>query len=171
MFSYSWKLLFLIAVLHIAASFFINRLSYRRLASLRLFLSTKSWEHDGEIYNTVFRIRLWKDYVPSAGPFDKKDLKGDSAAYLSVFILETVRAEIAHIVCLALSWFVILSAKETVSWALPVFFTVINLPCILIQRYNRPRFERLLKKRKSPLIIPEEESGGLTDRVRSLRRK
>ena len=109
--------------------------------------------------------------MPSAGSLGKKDRKVESGGYTSGFLLETVRAEIARIVCLALSWFVILSAKETVSWALPVFFTVINLPCILIQRYNRPRFERLLKKRKSPLIIPEEESGGLTDRVRSLRRK
>lgn len=146
-----------VALCQIIVSRFINRMSYDSLAALRLRLRPRVWEAEGEIYQRVFRIRSWKDYVPSVGPFDKKDLKGGQSGYISVFILETVRAEFAHLSCLAIAYAVSVICRHEISWIVPAFFTVINLPCIMIQRYNRPRFEKVLRKRGSPLIIPEDE--------------
>lgn len=86
-------------------------------------------------------------------------MKGDDAAYISIFILETVRAEVAHVLCLSVTLLLSLYHRQPYSAFIPVFYLVINIPCILIQRYNRPRLERVLKMHSSRLVIPEEETG------------
>lgn len=150
-------LFFVIVGLHILASCISNSLSYSQLASLRLHLATQDWEDEGEIYHRFFRIRKWKDHVPTAGPFDKSRLRSLEGDYLSLFILETVRAEVAHTLCLASCCLALLVYTKPYSICIPLFFTLINLPCIMIQRYNRPRLERVLKRRGTPLSIPQTQ--------------
>ena len=65
----------------------------------------------------------------------------------------------AHTLCLASCYLALLVYTKPYSICIPLFFTLITLPCIMIQRYNRPRLEQVLKMHSSRLVIPEEETG------------
>ena len=112
------KLFICIALCHILVSYFVNRVPYRTLASLRL--RTVPYKKEREIYEKVFHIK-------SAGPFDKKVMKGNGAEYLSLFILETVRAEAAHMICLLVTFLVLLVYDQQYGWFIPAFFIMVNL--------------------------------------------
>ena len=56
----------------IIASYLVNTLSYNSLYKLYPYFRTRKWEKDGRIYQDIFRIKLWKEYIPSVGAFDKK---------------------------------------------------------------------------------------------------
>lgn len=155
------KLFICIALCHILVSYFVNRVQYRTLASLRL--RTVPYKKEKEIYEKVFHIKAWKDYVPSAGPFDKKVMKGNGAEYLSLFILETVRAEAAHIICLLVTFLVLLVYDQPYGLFIPAFF-------IMIQRYNRPRLENVLRMHGYDLVVPEDEES-FTRRLLMLRKR
>ena len=148
-----------IAALHILASLIANNLSYKALASMRLHLSERRWEDNGKTYQRLFCIRAWKDHVPSVGRFDKRNFQSDRNDYISLFILESVRAEVTHYLCLLFTAAALFIHEGGIPDAMPFFFLMINLPCIMIQRFNRPRLEKVLKMTGKGLVIPEEEPG------------
>jgi hypothetical protein len=64
-----------------------------------------AWERNGRLYESVFRIKAWKDRLPDAarwfeGGFAKGELIGRDPAYLRRFIRETWRGELCHWVAL-----------------------------------------------------------------------
>ena len=111
-----------------------------------------SWERSRHFYERALGVKHWKHRLPDAarwfvGGFPKGELAGRDATYLRQFICETWRGELCH-------WFAL-------AWT-PVFFLwnpwwadvimvgyglAANLPCIIAQRYNRARFERVLARR------------------------
>jgi len=102
-----------------------------------------------KIYEVIFKIKLWKDKIPqyvSKNGFSKKNLKSLKINYLKDFISETYRAETNHILCcLIIPTLFFLSATNV---ALIISFLVFlgNIPCIMIQRYNRFRIRRIILK-------------------------
>jgi hypothetical protein len=111
----------------------------------------RKWERGGRIYEYLFRVKLWKGRLPDISDFlkwrfSKKHLAELNGQYLYIFITESCRAEFTH-------WMIILSTTLFGFWAdtlnvFAIFLTacVLNLPYIIIQRYNRPRLLNLLKK-------------------------
>lgn len=109
------------------------------------------WEFDGKLYEKVFLIKLWKDKLPEAGelfkinPFNKKVFVSREKEYVKRFILETCRAELAHILPflflpISFLWNNFLEAQ-----LIMVLYCIFsNLPFILIQRYNRIRLVNIL---------------------------
>ncbi len=105
------------------------------------------WERDGRAYERL-GIRRWKDRLPEAGGvftggFSKRHLASRDRHYLDRFVIETCRAEFAHWSMMALApiWFVLfvpLVAVLNVGYALGA-----NLPCLLVQRFNRARLLRI----------------------------
>ena len=108
-------------------------------------------ERNGKVYEKL-NIRNWQAKVPDMSRvFPKlmppKNLSGDYAQRLPVMIQETCVAELTHIVVSLLGlpclWIwpgmggVVVTA---------IFILLLNVPYILIQRYNRPRLMRLQKK-------------------------
>lgn len=103
------------------------------------------------MYEQHLVIRFWKPWIPDAGALlpggiRKADLARRSSADLQRLIAETWRAELVH-QALWPAWLV------TALWLPPrgvllnlIFATVFNLPCILLQRYNRLRIIRLLHR-------------------------
>lgn len=102
-------------------------------------------------------IKKWKDKVPETGQFCnfKKDkLKGTEVDYLFTFLEETCYAEVIHIAMALIGFLdiIIWPIKYIWNFTLPLalvnFF--INIPSILIQRYNRPRLMKtyIFKKRE-----------------------
>lgn len=135
-------------LIEILSSIAVGMLSYRTLAKIYRYLRTRSFENDGHIYQDIFRVKLWKDYVPAIGAFDKKHIQTmPSKSYMALFLLESIRAELVHIVCITTTLPFLMFSDTAAKKGLILFFLFINIPCIIIQRYNRPRFEHLLSIR------------------------
>lgn len=109
----------------------------------------RSWERKGHFYERTLGLRSWKDRLPDLGGrfrggFFKRSLETSSPEYLERFILETCRGEAVHwaVFSLAIPFFL-----WNPWWAglIMVFYAAaVNLPCILVQRYNRYRLTLLL---------------------------
>lgn len=120
------------------------------------------FEKGGRIYENL-GIHHWQNKVPDMSrifPFSipPKRLEGDFAPRLPDMICETCVAELVHLLlcisglyCLKL-WPGIGGVSVTAFYVL-----ILNLPFILIQRYNRPRLIRL-QKRHSTHIRKKKET-------------
>jgi len=104
----------------------------------------RNWEYRGRVYKRFFKVRRWKGIVPDGGglfkgSFPKKNLEGNDPQYLKTFFYETKRAELTH-------WLAILPAPIFFLWnmwwvgiIMIAYALIANIPCILLQRYNRAR--------------------------------
>ena len=101
-------------------------------------------------YERCLLIRRWKPWIPDAGHvlpggIHKASLMGRDRAGLERLLAETRRAELVH-------WALWPAWLVTALWLPPlgvvlnlVFATLFNLPCLLLQRYNRLRVGKLLQ--------------------------
>ena len=101
-------------------------------------------------YERCLLIRRWKTWIPDAGHvlpggIHKASLMGRDRAGLERLLAETRRAELVH-------WALWPAWLVTALWLPPrgvvlnlVFATCFNLPCLLLQRYNRLRVGKLLQ--------------------------
>ncbi|NLB98875.1 MAG: glycosyl-4,4'-diaponeurosporenoate acyltransferase, partial [Lactobacillales bacterium] len=97
----------------------------------------------------------WKRKLPEGSSiikssYNKKHLQGTDKQTFEKFIIETKRAELTH-------WLLIPPAFVFFIWnplwaglVMVLYACVVNIPFILIQRYNRPRLERVhyIRKKK-----------------------
>jgi glycosyl-4,4'-diaponeurosporenoate acyltransferase len=115
------------------------------------WLKTRKWEQNGLFYKRILKIHKWKKFLPDGakthkGGFTKKDLKNTDSEYLKAFIAETGRAEIFHWLQILPFWVFALWGPFFVVWIMLAYALVVNLPCIIAQRYNRPRLVRLYQR-------------------------
>jgi glycosyl-4,4'-diaponeurosporenoate acyltransferase len=101
-------------------------------------------------FESCLLIRRWKPWIPDAGHvlpggIHKASLMGRDRAGLERLLVETRRAELVH-------WALWPAWLVTALWLPPrgvvlnlVFATCFNLPCLLLQRYNRLRVGKLLQ--------------------------
>lgn len=110
-----------------------------------------TFEQNGAIYEKL-GIRKWHKRLPDMSrilPFmmPAKNLSGDYEERLPVMIQETCVAEVVHIAVSILGLYCLRIwpgvGGVTVT---AIHIVLLNLPFILIQRYNRPRLIRLQKK-------------------------
>jgi len=134
---------------HFGSGYLAHRLPQRTLTALPLVNDSYAWENDGKTYEWI-GVRSWKDKLPEAGAFypegfSKRRLQGRDAAYLEQFVLETSRAECSH----WLTWGLSLTFFAWNPWPIGVvmiiYGAIVNIPFILIQRYNRCRLTRTLR--------------------------
>lgn len=106
-------------------------------------------------------IRKWKDYIPDSGQlcdFKKDELKSTEVEYLHKFLVEACYADAIHL-WMGIGGFLILLisipypvALWTISFPIAFISLLLNIPPLIIQRYNRPKllkvYERMLKKEK-----------------------
>ncbi len=156
-----YKLLITFCLVQFLGSFLANSFSYETLNKARTLLRARKWERNGQIYQDFFRIKLWKNYIPAVGAFDKKHLvnmKKIDNQYTSLYILEAVRAELTHLFAFSFVLALIPITQPQYNKALIIYGLVVNLPCFVIQRYNIPRFENILIKNGSyDLYLPSEK--------------
>ena len=121
------------------------------------WMKTRGWEKNGDFYRRVFRVERWKHLLPEGAKahkagFKKKQLSSVDAKYLEAFIAETGRAEIFHWLQIVPFWVFGLWSPTFVIWIMLGYALLVNLPCIIAQRYNRPRlikvYRYLQKKRE-----------------------
>jgi glycosyl-4,4'-diaponeurosporenoate acyltransferase len=125
------------------------RLPLKLLETDTWFTQLRFWEKDRYWYEKILRIKIWKDWLPEAGSFfeggfSKNSISSGNYGVMSRFLAETRRAEYVHIV-IWLFWLV--TILWTPTWGVLinlVIGTAFNLPCLLVQRYNRLRLQHLL---------------------------
>ncbi len=134
-------------------SFYAGRLISKHIFRYEAFpFCPYSWERDGQIYKRI-GIGWWQNRVPDMSRIFKrlmppKKLVGrPDRAKLLTMIQETCVAELTHaMLCaagIAVFW-IWPGAGGIIIWLVYCVFG--NLPFIAIQRYNRPRLVKLLRR-------------------------
>jgi glycosyl-4,4'-diaponeurosporenoate acyltransferase len=136
---------------HAGTGYAAHRLGDRRLARDGRLLRARRFEDDGRLYRRTLRIHRWKDRLPEAGAlFDggisKRELPARDVAGLRVFVRETRRAELTHWWAMACSPLFLIWNPPLAAALLVAYGVLVNLPFILIQRYNRFRTQALLAR-------------------------
>jgi glycosyl-4,4'-diaponeurosporenoate acyltransferase len=114
----------------------------------------RAWERTGRFYERVLRIKAWKDSLPDgagwfSGGFPKGTLAGMNRDYLERFIRETWRGELCHWCAIAFTPIFFLWNPWWGDLIITAYALAANLPCILAQRYNRARLQRILLRHYS----------------------
>ena len=135
---------------HLIAGYVAQRLPLDWLTRQPIIGASYAWERGGRCYEWL-GIRAWKDRLPEAGGllrdgFSKRRLASAEPDYLDRFARETSRAEFGH----WLTWALALTFFLWTPWQMGLFMVVygglVNLPFILIQRYNRARLRRFIAR-------------------------
>jgi glycosyl-4,4'-diaponeurosporenoate acyltransferase len=111
-----------------------------------------AFEKEGELYQTLFKVKSWKHLLPDGGAvwrkkgYQKKHLEDYRDENLEKFLVESCRGEATHIGPILLFWIFFLFTPFYVGWMMLVYSLIVNMPCIIVQRYNRPRIKHLLEK-------------------------
>lgn len=137
-----WLNILLMALWHLLVFLICINIKTSNFSADKPMYRCKDWEKNGKWYKTHLRINLWKDALPQhvgKDGFSKRHLVSLSPDYIEQFILETCRAEWNHrINCL---FFIIAFMVNSLIPA--IFFSLVtillNIPFIIIQRYNRFR--------------------------------
>lgn len=114
------------------------------------WFSPRKWENEGKIYNKVF-VSKWKAILPDMSKYARRLISKsltnvETEDDVKSLILETCVAEAAHCALFILAFGMIVIWKDTVSVICAVCYAFGNVPYIIIQRYNRPRLKKMLKR-------------------------
>jgi glycosyl-4,4'-diaponeurosporenoate acyltransferase len=135
-------------IIHYATGVIGHRIPHHHLLHDSCLTRARLWELEGMIYQRRFRIRKWKKHLPEGGDiftggFNKKNLAHRSKDYYLRFVEETRRAEYVHWMQLCLVWIFFLFNEWPIAIIMVVYALTVNIPCIMAQRFNRPRLLRL----------------------------
>ncbi len=154
----SWRLILINilawGIIQWGAGYLTFRLPRHRLKHDAWLFRLRSWEQGGHIYRRYLGIHQWKKWLPDgadffAASFPKRHLSKRTATYLDRFVVETVRAELTHwIPLLAWPFFILWNPYHLMPFML-LYAVLANLPCLLLQRYNRPRLLTVLALTRS----------------------
>ena len=111
-----------------------------------------SFEKDGSFYRRL-RINEWKDRVPDMSILFKWMLpkhaipQSRSSEYFRRFVTETCVAEEVHVLLMIAGYCVYFFVYHN-AWGFiaSTLYALGNLPFVLIQRYNRPRFKLIMER-------------------------
>jgi len=111
----------------------------------------RKFEMNGRFYEQVLKIRMWKKIIPDGATifnegFKMKNLKGTQKDYLLKFIEETRRAEYSHLLQMMPCVTFFIFNDFGIAMIMVAYALIFNLPLIWLQRYNRIRFQRIIKK-------------------------
>lgn len=161
-----WKCFAYFALIGTIAHFVGLGLSRLHFSARKAPWRSAKWEQDGRFWDRTLHVRRWMNRLPDMSrimpDMAPKRLMGKATpGKVAVLIRETCVAELVH-------WLLILFGFECVTiwpgtggWVMSLLYALGNLPFIMIQRYNRPRFVRLhawLSEKQA-----QDEAGALYD--------
>jgi glycosyl-4,4'-diaponeurosporenoate acyltransferase len=138
-------------IIHIGCAIITLNLPDRFFQHEGYIYRSRDWERSGKIWQTHFRVRAWKDKLPDGATlfgkgFSKKKLQSKDPTFLTTFIQETRRAELTHWIAMPPALLFFLWNPPPVGWIMIVYALLVNAPCIIAQRYNRTRLQRVVNK-------------------------
>ena len=102
-------------------------------------------------YERVLHVRAWKDRLPEAGTWfgglSKRHLPTAAEGGLGRYRAECVRAELTHVLALAIVPLFVLWTPWWLFVVLALGGLACNLPCVVAPRYNRARIDALQIRR------------------------
>lgn len=141
-------------ILQLTAEFICHRLPDRFYDERNFFFQSKGFEKEGAIYDQIFHVRKWKHLLPDGGMvrkkrgFRKKRLEQTNSDHLERFILESSKAELIHWLGMFPFWVFGFFTSPNVVLYMFLYALAVNMPCIIVQRYNRPRVQHLLNRKR-----------------------
>lgn len=139
-------------IIHLGISYACNLIPSGFFTNREGLFKIHQWEIRKKIYQNWFRVKKWKKLIPDGaklfkGGFTKRKLAQKSETYLHHFMDETKRAELTH-------WLQILPTPVFFLWnqwwigiIMIAYALAANIPCILLQRHNRLRLQRITGKK------------------------
>lgn len=111
------------------------------------FKSFKIEQH-GNFWQKYFKVQLWKKLIPEGQKinskiYNKKHLTAYDSNTLETMIIETERAELIHALSI-IPVIIFARAPKHLKIINVLYALIINIPIIVVQRYNRPRLWRVL---------------------------
>lgn len=139
-----------LAALGTAAHFVGNALPRQWFRADAFPYRSFAWEREGQIYRKI-GIHRWKDKVPDMSKICRDMTRKEIPTYptvesLTCLIAESCIAECSHWVLLLLSLLVLAIVPGAMGFVIYGLCVLGNLPCLLIQRYNRPRLQKALAR-------------------------
>lgn len=119
------------------------------------FFRSHPFEKDGQLYEDFLKVKSWKKLLPDGGGlwkkrgYKKRHLEDFSEENLEKFLVEACRGELTHWLSILPFWVFGFFLPASATWAMLIYALVANLPCIITQRYNRPRVQKLLERTRS----------------------
>lgn len=115
-------------------------------------------ENSGRLYEGFFRVKKWKASLPDGAAlmgnsFTKKSLRRRDLAYFEDFVRETCRGEWAHWTTMSFAPIFFLWNPPWASAVMLAYALLANLPCIVVQRYNRIVLTRILARKMESLPL------------------
>lgn len=141
-------------LIHLGVARLGTQLAPQRFNPAGWLFRERRWERGGRFYEEVFAIKGWKRRLPDGAAlfkqgFPKKTIRGHGTVYLSRFLIETCRSEVVHWIVLGFSLVFFFWNSWGVGMVMAAYGVVANLPCILVQRYNRLRLTAALRCKHS----------------------
>lgn len=146
---------------HLIILFFSVKLDISFFDPNKPLYSVRPWERNGKFYTEILKIKSWKDKLPqyvSKNGFSKRSMNLNfDKEYIERFILETCRAEWNHLMCCMYFFISFLINSFKYAFIFSIIPVLANLPFLLVQRFNRIRLNRLLKKSyNNKVVIPNK---------------
>ena len=135
-------------VIHVGVSVSVAKMGTDSFDLESWLYKERSWERDGRTYQAFLKIKTWKGLLPDGaavfrGGFKKRYLGSSDVVYIRKFTIETCRAELTHWVIFAFSVVFFIWNDWWVGMIMIAYGFVVNVPCIVTQRYNRIRLRRV----------------------------
>ncbi len=164
-----WRCFFYLVIISVIA-FFVGRLLPKSwFRANKPPYRTCRFEKEGRIYEKL-HIRKWQNKLPDMSkilPFmmPPKSLAANCETKLPRMIQETCVAEFIHGMNCLVSLYCLKLFSGIGGVIIVLLYAVLfNIPYIIIQRYNRPRLIKLLKRFEERAKPPEERHVRSTER-------
>ena len=144
------------AIFHMAISFFTVQIPYTWFERHNRLFQSFNFEKRGKLWNQLFFVKSWKSFIPDGtmfirGGYNKQALHGNTISALKEFVIESRRAEYTHWLSILPAFLFFLWNPLWASWLNVTYAVCFNVPIIVAQRYNRPRLERIIARKKHKL--------------------
>jgi len=136
-------------VIHIGVSYIMTQMPLRYFNPQSWVFRGRGGVNEGRVYQDIFFVKKWKSLLPDGAVlfgqgFKKKHLKEKNKDYVCRFVAETCRSEGVHWVTMIFAPLFFLWNPLWVGVVMIGYAVTANLPCIITQRYNRIRLERVV---------------------------
>jgi glycosyl-4,4'-diaponeurosporenoate acyltransferase len=120
----------------------------------------RPWERSGAVYQDLLRVKSWKVRLPELADFvsslfPKKSIEHFGEQYMARYLRESRKAELTHwCIIVAMPAVFLMAGRAPAAASMLLLAVAVNLPYIVIQRYNRPRLEQALRRKGSTVVTP-----------------
>ncbi len=140
-------------IIQISIALFCKFLPKKIFDYNNFFFKSRRWEKSGQFYEKVFKVKKWKEFLPDGSAcfkneYKKKHMSNFSEENIQKFLYESCKAEWVHLLAIPPFLIFTIFCEFYFVLCMAAYALIVNLPCVLVQRYNRPRLIKILDKKQ-----------------------